>query len=86
MYAQAMQMAFCQPTVLGLLLFHVQDEAALAAWQSGEYYVDGTPKTSLAGVRRRRRRACTAGSSPRAPACTDAEAGGPRGDAGQDGA
>ena len=44
---QAMQMTFCQPTVLGLMLFHVQDEPDLAAWQSGEYYVDGTPKASL---------------------------------------
>ena len=50
MYAQAMQMAFCQKTVMGLFLFHVQDEAALAAWQSGEYYVDGTPKTSLPAI------------------------------------
>jgi hypothetical protein len=51
MYLQAMQMTFCQPTVMGLFLFHVQDEAALAAWQSGEYYVDGTPKSSLGPVR-----------------------------------
>ena len=51
MYEQAMSMAFCQKTVLGLLLFHVQDEKPLAAWQSGEFYVDGTPKTSLYPVR-----------------------------------
>jgi hypothetical protein len=51
MYLQAMQMTFCQPTAMGILLFHVQDEPALAAWQSGEFYVDGTPKTSLAPVR-----------------------------------
>ena len=50
-YAQAMQMAFCQPTVLGLFLFHVQDEATLAGWQSGLYYVDGTPKSSLPATR-----------------------------------
>jgi hypothetical protein len=50
MYAQAMQMTFCQPTVMGLFLFHVQDEPARAAWQSGEYYVDGTPKSSLPAV------------------------------------
>jgi hypothetical protein len=50
-YLQAMQMTFCQPTVMGLLLFHVQDEPALSAWQSGEYYVDGTPKSDLAAVR-----------------------------------
>jgi len=50
MYTEAMQMVFCQKTVMGLFLFHVQDEAALAAWQSGEYYVDGTPKPSLPAV------------------------------------
>ena len=50
-YLQAMQMTFCQPTVLGLLLFHVQDEPDMAAWQSGEFYVDGTPKPSLGAVR-----------------------------------
>jgi hypothetical protein len=50
-YRQAMAMAFCQPNVLGLLLFHVQDEASLAAWQSGVYFVDGTEKTSLGPVR-----------------------------------
>jgi hypothetical protein len=51
MYEQAMEMSFCQKTVLGLLLFHVQDEKALSAWQSGVFYVDGTPKTSLQAVR-----------------------------------
>jgi hypothetical protein len=51
MYLQAMQMIFCQPTALGLLMFHLQDEPALAGWQSGEFYVDGTPKTSLYPVR-----------------------------------
>jgi hypothetical protein len=51
MYRQAMAMTFCQPNVLGLLLFHVQDEASLAAWQSGVYYVDGTAKSSLEPVR-----------------------------------
>ena len=42
---------FCQPNVIGLLLFHAVDEPARAGWQSGLYYVDGTPKTSLARVR-----------------------------------
>ena len=32
---QAMQMTFCQPTVLGLMLFHVQDEPALSALAVG---------------------------------------------------
>lgn len=51
MYEQAMGMVFCQKTVLGLLLFHAQDEPELAGWQSGVYYADGTPKTSLQPVR-----------------------------------
>jgi hypothetical protein len=50
-YLQAMQMTFCQPTVMGLMLFHVQDEPDLSTWQSGEFYVDGTPKASLNPVR-----------------------------------
>ena len=50
-YGQALQLAFCQPNVVGILLFHSQDEAALASWQSGVYYADGTPKTSLYAVR-----------------------------------
>jgi hypothetical protein len=51
MYLQSLQMTFCQPTVMGLLLFHVQDEPAMSAWQSGEFYVDGSPKSSLYPVR-----------------------------------
>jgi hypothetical protein len=51
MYQQAMSMVFCQKTVIGLLLFHFQDETALSAWQSGVYYADGTPKSSLPAVR-----------------------------------
>ena len=50
-YRQAIQLAFCQPNVRGLFLFHAFDETALAAWQSGLYYADGTPKSSLAAVR-----------------------------------
>jgi len=50
-YRQAIQLAFCQPTVQGLFLFHAFDETALAAWQSGLYYADGTPKSSLPAVR-----------------------------------
>jgi hypothetical protein len=50
-YAEALGIAFCQPTVAGLLLFHSRDETALGAWQSGVYYADGTPKASLYGVR-----------------------------------
>ena len=50
-YGRALQLAFCQPNVVGILLFHSQDEPALASWQSGVYYVDGTPKSSLYAVR-----------------------------------
>lgn len=50
-YGRALQLAFCQPNVTGILLFHSQDEATLASWQSGVYYADGTPKSSLYAVR-----------------------------------
>jgi hypothetical protein len=47
-YRQAIQLAFCEPTVKGLFFFHSVDETDLHAWQSGLYYADGTPKASLA--------------------------------------
>jgi len=50
-YDVGLRLAFCQPTVAGVLLFHSQDETALLSWQSGLYYADGTPKASLPGVR-----------------------------------
>jgi hypothetical protein len=50
-YQQAIQLAFCDPTVKGFFLFHAVDEKAMAAWQSGVYYPDDTPKASLAGVK-----------------------------------
>ena len=50
-YIQAMKLAMCEPNVIGLMLFHVEDEAALSAWQSGLFYADGTPKSSLGPVR-----------------------------------
>ena len=50
-YRQAIQLAFCQPNVRGIFLFHAFDETSLPGWQSGLYYADGTPKTSLAPVR-----------------------------------
>jgi hypothetical protein len=49
-YEQALAMAFCQPTVAGILIFHAQDERARAGWQSGIRYIDGTPKSSLQRV------------------------------------
>jgi hypothetical protein len=50
-YRQAVQLAFCQPNVRGLFLFHAFDERDLTGWQSGLYYADDTPKTSLNAVR-----------------------------------
>lgn len=50
-YEQAVQLAFCQPNVRGLFLFHTVDEKDLAAWQSGLYYADATPKSSLLPVK-----------------------------------
>ena len=50
-YARAIAVAFCQPTVEGILLFHSHDEPALPSWQSGLFYADGAPKASVAFVR-----------------------------------
>src|SRR5437763_8891852 len=50
-YAQAIALVFCQPNVRGIFLFHSVDETDLDRWQSGLYYADGTPKTSLAPTR-----------------------------------
>jgi len=50
-YRQALELATCQPTVVGLLFFHVSDESDLRGWQSGLYYFDDTPKSSLVPVR-----------------------------------
>ena len=50
-YREALQLAACQPSVVGLLFFHVSDENDLRAWQSGLFYADDTPKASLEPVR-----------------------------------
>jgi hypothetical protein len=50
-YRQAFALAACQPTVAGILVFHVADERDARAWQSGVYYANFTPKSSLAAVR-----------------------------------
>jgi len=50
-YRQAIALAFCYPNVRGLFLFHAIDERAMTGWQSGVYYPDDTPKSSLAGVK-----------------------------------
>jgi hypothetical protein len=48
---EALRLAYCAPTVVGLYSFHVVDEANLAGWQSGPFYVDGTPKSSFGPIR-----------------------------------
>jgi hypothetical protein len=50
-YDEALRMAACQPTVRGFLIFHVTDENDYNRWQSGVYYADGTPKSTLAPVK-----------------------------------
>ena len=50
-YREALGLASCQRNVMGLLFFHVSDEPNMAAWQSGLFYADDTPKSSLPAVR-----------------------------------
>jgi hypothetical protein len=49
-YDTAVAMAFCQPNVEGLLLFHAFDENDLDRWQSGLFYANLSPKSSLPAV------------------------------------
>jgi hypothetical protein len=46
-YAEVLKLALCAPNVIGLTMFHVADEADLGGWQSGLFYADGTPKSSM---------------------------------------
>jgi cellulase (glycosyl hydrolase family 5) len=50
-YRWAIDLAYCQPTVKAFLIFHVADEPDLDRWQSGVFYADDTPKSSMAPVR-----------------------------------
>jgi hypothetical protein len=65
-YRQALALSFCQPNVVGMLLFLSRDERARATWQSGIHYVDGTPKTSKPRVTKALDRT-TGGSIARCP-------------------
>ena len=65
-YEQALALSFCQPNVVGMLLFLSRDERARATWQSGVHYVDGTPKSSKARVKKSLDRT-TGGSIARCP-------------------
>jgi hypothetical protein len=51
-YDTAIRLAYCQETVVGILLFHLFDEIDLGGWQSGTRYVDDTPKASYESVKR----------------------------------
>jgi hypothetical protein len=51
-YRRALELAYCQPTVRGLFLFHTFDEPGLGGWQSGLYFADRTPKPSLPAFKR----------------------------------
>jgi hypothetical protein len=51
-YRRALALAYCQPTVRGLFIFHTFDEGNLGGWQSGLYFADRTPKPSLRPFRR----------------------------------
>ena len=51
-YDKAIRLAYCQETVVGILLFHVFDELDLRGWQSGTRYVDDTPKATYEPVKR----------------------------------
>ena len=51
-YDKAIRLAYCQKTVIGILLFHVFDELDLRGWQSGTRYVDDAPKASYEPVKR----------------------------------
>ena len=79
-YRQAFALAACQPTVAGMLIFHVVDERDARAWQSGLYYGNGRPKTSLPGSRCGARRAdreareCATGRRPRRTSTTSLSA------------
>ncbi|HEX6700527.1 MAG TPA: hypothetical protein VF101_07325, partial [Gaiellaceae bacterium] len=50
-YKQAIGLAFCQPNVRGIFLFHTVDESDLDRWQSGLFYANGKAKSSLPAVR-----------------------------------
>jgi hypothetical protein len=49
-YTQMLQLVACDPNVRQVDIYHLIDEASLAGWQSGLYYVDRTAKASAAAV------------------------------------
>jgi hypothetical protein len=52
-YRQALGIAFCQPNVEAMFIFHLYDEKDLDRWQSGLYYTDRTARrVTLNSVRK----------------------------------
>ena len=49
-YLQMLQLLACDPNVRVVNIYHLIDEADLAGWQSGLYYIDRTAKQSAATV------------------------------------
>jgi len=49
-YKQTFELAACQPNVIAVYIFHLFDEADLNRWQSGPYYTDTKPKSSLDAI------------------------------------
>jgi hypothetical protein len=68
-YAQALQLAACQPTVSALLYGDVVDDADLARSQQGLYYPDGSQKSDFSAVQT----AIAAAQSGSLPACPGAK-------------
>jgi Bacterial Ig domain len=66
-YAEAFRLALCQPNVIGIMVFHVVDESALGAWQSGPFYPDRSPKSSFQAIHD----AAVAARAGTAAACPD---------------
>jgi hypothetical protein len=50
--ADAIAVAYCQPGVGAYFNFHLFDERDLAGWQSGVFWVDGTPKAAYQALHR----------------------------------
>jgi hypothetical protein len=51
-YVEAIHLAACQPLVRMLVFFHVTDESAFTGLQTGLFYPNGRPKSSLGRVAR----------------------------------